>query len=64
MATIDCKEIDDRIISVNGKIIKKDMNDNWIASEEMSTAESRFFREFLKTVNRVKTQNLKATYTV
>lgn len=65
MATeIRCTRLEDDLIMVNGKIVRKDMNDNWIAKEEMSVEEAKFFNEFKDTAERLKGRNITATYTL
>lgn len=61
---IRCTRLDDGLIMVNGKEVRKDMNENWIAKEEMSVEEAKFFNEFRDTAERLRGRNLTATYTL
>jgi hypothetical protein len=45
---IKVETIDEETISVNSKIIKKDMNNNWIAQEELTPSETRQFNQHIK----------------
>lgn len=50
------------LIKVNGKEVQEDMSGNWIAKEELSPMEYKFFREFLGSRSRISAPILKATY--
>lgn len=46
---------------VNGKHVRQDMDDNWIAKPELNPIEEKFFGEYLKT-DKMLSQPLTATY--
>lgn len=46
---VQIKQLEPGQYNVNGKLIYKDMNDKWIASEELTITESKEFRKHLKT---------------
>jgi len=62
---IKCTQIEDNIILVNGKEVRKDMDGIWITKERFSMIEAKFFGEFRETLKRCKSaQYLTATYTI
>ncbi len=61
---VEITAVDQELIHVNGKELRKDMNGNWIAKEELTSMELRFFREFLGSLMRVSTPIQKATYKI
>jgi hypothetical protein len=46
--SVQITKISQDVFEVNGKTMSKDMEGNWIASEELTTQELKFFREHLK----------------
>lgn len=61
---INIKTEDTDHITVNGKSVRKDMDDNWSAQSELLTiAEAKYFNEFLRTLKKSKTNDLTVTYT-
>lgn len=50
-----------KLLSVNGKIVRKDMDGNWIAQQELKTTEERFLKEYLAMAEEVAPVE-KATY--
>ncbi len=42
------KDIDDKTIEVNSKIIKKDMRNNWIAQQELTPLEAIHFQRHIR----------------
>ena len=59
---LEISGIEDDLIRVNDKEVRKDMNGHWIASEELTRLEYLFFREYLGIRSRVPAKDLKATY--
>jgi len=48
-------------LSVNGKAVRKDMDGNWIAGQELNGAEEKFLKEYIQLIETVK-EPVKATY--
>jgi len=46
--SVQITKINHDVFEVNGKTMSKDMEGNWIASEELTTQELKHFREYLK----------------
>ncbi len=62
---INCTQIEDNIILVNGKEVRKDMDGTWIAKDRFSMIEAKFFGEFRETLKRCRSaQYLTATYKI
>ena len=49
---IRCTHIEDGIILVNGKLVRKDMEGRWITKECLNEIEVKFFDAFLQTLER------------
>lgn len=60
--TIKCEQVEERLIKVNGKEVRQDMDGNWRTRAKMLNAESHFFNEFLKTTETTGKKYLKVTY--
>lgn len=45
--SVEIKKVNDRHYTVNGKVAQKDMNENWVAIEELTPSESKAFQEYL-----------------
>lgn len=53
MATyLRCLNQEGEVILVNGKTVRKDMDGNWIAEEELSITEAKAFDAFRETVEK------------
>lgn len=48
--SIEVVEVDTTVVYINDKEVRKDMNNNWVASEELTTAERKAFRKHLKRI--------------
>ncbi len=51
------------VISVNGKVVRKDMDGNWITKQELNNAEEKFLNEYLAMIE-IATAPVKATFKV
>lgn len=60
---IKIKKISDTEININGKKATSDMNGNWIAQEQMTSAEVQCGQEFIEALKRCRKIE-KATYTL
>lgn len=62
---INCTQIEDNLILVNGKKIKKDIDGVWVTEDHFNVLEAKFFNEFLATLERCDYRKpTQAVYTV
>jgi len=47
---VEISQTGDETIWVNDKVIRKDMNNKWITSRELTTAERKAFDEHLRSI--------------
>jgi hypothetical protein len=51
------------VLSVNGKVVRKNMDGNWISNQELNSAEEKFLNEYL-VMSEIATAPVKATFEV
>jgi hypothetical protein len=50
--SVKIKKHDDNLIIVNGKMVIRDSNGNWLAQEELTSTETKTFIEFISSEKR------------
>ena len=51
---VNIKKMDDRTIAVNGKLLREDMNGNWVANYELSSLEQKIFNNYIENLHESK----------
>ncbi|PKP26608.1 MAG: hypothetical protein CVU03_03470 [Bacteroidetes bacterium HGW-Bacteroidetes-2] len=60
---VEIIHIDDRHLTVNGKPVKQDINQNWIAEHELTSAEAKAFNRHITMLQETGSKVQKAIYT-
>lgn len=61
--SIEIIHIDDRHLTVKGKPVKQDINENWIAEQELTPSEAAAFNRHIRILQETGARIQKATYT-
>ena len=54
---VNIKKISDRLIAVNGKLVREDHNGYWIANHELSSLEQNVFDNYIENLHESKCYN-------
>lgn len=55
--SVEIKQLTDESYTVNDKTVYKDINNHWVAKEELTTAEAKAFRRFLSALIKTEREN-------